>query len=95
MTYETSKCQQTDKNSPHLLIFRKFHRHVEKSDNAIPNNFHFCVGRCGLEKISGQFLIQFHPQKGSPNIPVLTFLPVQHEGIFSYIGYEILIQHIK
>ena len=55
MTYETSKCQQTD-NSPDLLNFSKFLcTYFEKSDNAIPNTFHFCVGkdRRGLEKTIG------------------------------------------
>ena len=43
-------------SSPDLLIFSQFHRHIfEKSDNAIPSNFHFYIGkdRCGLGKTSG------------------------------------------
>ena len=50
ITYETSKCQQKVSSSD-LLIFSQFQTYFEKSDNAIPNNFHFCArkDRYGLE----------------------------------------------
>ena len=42
----------------------------------------------GLEKQAANFLFQFHTEKGSP---VFQFYSGQNEGIFSYLGYEILI----
>ena len=45
----------------------------------------------GLEKQAANFLFQFHPEKGKSNIPVLTFFHVHNKGIFSYLGYGILI----
>ena len=51
----------------------------------------------GLEKPADffSFLISISPGDASSGIPVLTFFPVQNEGIFSYLDYEILIQYIK
>ena len=33
--------------------------------------------------------------EGLFDIPVLTFFLVQNDGIFSYLGYEIFMEHIK
>ena len=49
---------------------------------------------CGLEKKKIKkkvIFISISPGEGLSNIHVLTFLPVPNEGIFSYLGYEILI----
>ena len=66
MTYETSKCQQMGKFSCFIDFSSISQTHFKKLDSAIPNNFHFYVGkdRCGLEKTSGYFLFQFQPQMG-------------------------------
>ena len=46
----------------------------------------------GLKKQAAIFLFQFHPENFSPIFLFwLFFLPVQNEGIFSYLSYEILI----
>ena len=45
----------------------------------------------GLKKQAANFLFQFHPEKGNPIFLFWLFLPVQNEGIFNYLGYEILI----
>ena len=54
--------------------------YFEKSDNAVPNNFHFYAEKIGegLEKQVAFLFLTF-------------FFPEQNEGIFSYLGYEILI----
>ena len=68
MTYETSKCQQTD-NSPDLLIFNKFHAHILKNRTMLfPTLFISASEKIGvgLKKQSANFLFQFHPEKGSP-----------------------------
>ena len=50
-------------SSPDLLIFRQFHRHIlKKSDNAVPNNFHFYAREkigVGLEKQAAIFHFSF------------------------------------
>ena len=45
----------------------------------------------GLKKQAADFIFQFHPEKGSPIFLFWLFIPMQNEGIFSYLGYEILI----
>ena len=44
----------------------------------------------GLKKQAANFYFNFTRRRVS-NIPVLIFLPVQNEVIFSYLDYEILI----
>ena len=44
-----------------------------------------------LKNQAANFYFNFTWRPGLPNIPVLTFLLAQNEGIFSYLGYEILI----
>ena len=45
----------------------------------------------GLEKQAAIFLISVSPGDGSSSISAFTSFPVQLEGIFSYLDYEILI----
>ena len=45
----------------------------------------------GLEKQAANFLFQFHPEKDSPVFLFWLVFSVQNKGIFSYLGYEILI----
>ena len=40
------------------------------------------------------FLFQFHPEKGYPIFLFWLFLPVQNDGLFRYLGYEILITYL-
>ena len=46
---------------------------------------------CGLEKKKKKKWLFISLGEGQSDIPVLNVLPVQNEGIFSDLGYEILI----
>ena len=91
ITCETSKCRQTGKFSWFIDV-KQFH--LANSDNAIPNNFHFYVGkdRHGLEKNKRLIFNLTSPKKSYPIF--LFWLLFKHTPIFPtqkwYVGNSIV-----